>query len=55
VLPGSPPVKLLPWRPQQFRVKEFPDVIVAFTVENGVVTSMRQRDPSGEYTFPRER
>jgi hypothetical protein len=54
VLPGAKPVDLVPWRPQQFRLKEFPDAIVAFTVENGKVTAMRQRDPSGEYVFPRE-
>ena len=44
---------LLPWRPQQFRIKEFPDVVVSFTVEGGKVLAMRQRDPSGEHTFPR--
>jgi len=44
---------LVPWRPSQFRVKEFPDVVVSFTVEGGKVIAMRQRDPSGEYTFPR--
>ena len=45
--------ELQPWRPGQFRIKEFPDVIVSFTVEGGKVTSMKQRDPSGEFTFPR--
>ncbi len=54
VLPGARPVALVPWRPQQFRLKEFPDNVVSFTVENGRVTAMRQRDPSGEYVFPRE-
>ena len=44
---------LQPWRPQQFRVKEFPDVVISFTVENGRVVAMRQRDPSGEFVFPR--
>lgn len=44
---------LQPWRPQQFRIKEFPDVVVSFTVENGKVVAMKQRDPSGEFVFPR--
>jgi hypothetical protein len=44
---------LQPWRPYQFRVKEFPDVVISFTVEGGKVVAMRQRDPSGEFVFPR--
>ena len=44
---------LQPWRPQQFRIKEFPDVVVSFTIENGRVVAMKQRDPSGEFVFPR--
>jgi len=44
---------LQPWRPHQFRIKEFPDVVVAFTVENGKVIAMRRRDPSGEFVLPR--
>jgi hypothetical protein len=45
--------ELKPWRAHQFRIKEFPDAIISFTVEGGKVTSMRQRDPSGEFVFPR--
>ena len=44
---------LQPWRPGQFRVKEFPDVVVSFTTEGSKVVAMRQRDPSGEFVFPR--
>jgi CubicO group peptidase (beta-lactamase class C family) len=44
---------LQPWRPQQFRVKEFPDLVISFTVEGGKVLAMRQRDPSGEFVFQR--
>ncbi len=44
---------LQPWRPHQFRVKEFPDVVISFTVEGGKVLAMRQRDPSGEFVFQR--
>jgi len=50
---GAGGVDLQPWRPHQFRVKEFPDVVVSFTVEGGKVLAMRQRDPSGEFVFPR--
>ena len=44
---------LQPWRPQQFRIKEFPDVVITFQVEGGKVVAMKQRDPSGEFVFPR--
>ena len=44
---------LQPWRPHQFRIKEFPDVVVSFKVEGGKVIAMQQRDPSGEFVFPR--
>jgi CubicO group peptidase (beta-lactamase class C family) len=44
---------LQPWRPQQFRIKEFPDVVISFKVEDGKVLAMQQRDPSGEFVFPR--
>jgi hypothetical protein len=53
VFPGNPPLELKPWRPHQFRIKEFPDVVISFDMENGRVLAMRQRDPSGEYVFPR--
>jgi CubicO group peptidase (beta-lactamase class C family) len=51
---GQPFQKLLPWRPRQFRVPEFADVTIEFVVDNGKVTAMKQRDPSGEYTAPRQ-
>ena len=51
---GAGGFDLQPWRPHQFRVKEFPDQIVSFTVENGKVLAMRRRDPSGEFVFPRQ-
>ena len=54
VFPGQPFQRLQPWRPHRFRVKEFSDVVVEFVVTNGRVTSMKQIDPSGEYTFPRK-
>jgi len=39
---------------QSFRVKEFPDQVISFTVQDGKVTAMRRRDPSGEFVFPRQ-
>lgn len=54
VLPGGSPTELKPWRPREFRLKEFPDAVVSFTMKDGKVTDMRQRGPSGEFIFPRE-
>ncbi|HEX7980680.1 MAG TPA: serine hydrolase, partial [Gemmatimonadaceae bacterium] len=54
VLPGARPTELVAWRPHQFRVKEYADVVISFDVEGDRVTAMRQRDPSGEYVFPRD-
>lgn len=54
VLPGQPEDRLIPYRGLQFRVNEFSDLIVEFVVENGQVKAMKQRDPSGEYVFPRK-
>lgn len=48
---GGPDLE--PWRANEFRIKEFPDVVIEFTVENGRVTAMTQHDPSGEYVLPR--
>jgi CubicO group peptidase (beta-lactamase class C family) len=50
---GAGGADLQPWRPHQFRVKEFPDVVISFTVEGGKVVAMRQRDPSGEFVLSR--
>lgn len=55
VRPGSPFQPLVPWKPRRFRVKEFSDVIVEFTVgPDGKVTAMKQIDPSGEFVSPRQ-
>ena len=36
------------------RLKEFPDVVFEFVVENGEVTAMKQVRPEGEFRFPRK-
>jgi len=53
LLPGQPETRLVPYKGLLFHVKEFSDLTVEFVVENGVAKAMKQRDPSGEYTFPR--
>ena len=45
---------LLPWQPNRFRIKEFPDVIFEFAVANGRATGLKQVTPSGEYPFARK-
>jgi len=51
---GAPFQALVPWQPHRFRVPEFADVTVEFVLEDDRVVAMKQRDPSGEYTFPRQ-
>ena len=45
---------LMPWRPNRFRIKEFPDVVYEFTVANGRVVELKESDPSGEFKYPRK-
>jgi hypothetical protein len=52
-IPGNPFQALLPWKPRQFRIKEFSDVVFEFEVKDGQVTALKQRKPSGEYRLPR--
>ncbi|HVN75127.1 MAG TPA: serine hydrolase [Thermoanaerobaculaceae bacterium] len=54
LLPGQPETRLLPYKGLQFHVKEFSDLTVEFVMENGQVKALKQRDPSGEYVFPRK-
>jgi CubicO group peptidase (beta-lactamase class C family) len=54
VYPGQPDEKLLPYKGLMFRIKLFSDVIFEFVLENGRVTALKQRDPSGEYVFIRK-
>jgi len=54
VFPGATEQKLVPYKALKFRIKEFSDVIFEFVVENGQVTALKQRDPSGETVFKRK-
>src|SRR5262252_1319631 len=54
VFPGGPPRKLIPIKGLQFRTPQFSDEIYEFVMENGQVKALKDRDPSGEYSFPRQ-
>jgi CubicO group peptidase (beta-lactamase class C family) len=54
VAPGQPEEELIPYKGLKFRIKEFSDLIFEFVIENGQVKALKQRDPSGEYVFPRK-
>lgn len=53
VFPGAPPVLLSQVKGLQFRAPQFSDVIFEFVVENGRVTALKQREPRGEFSFPK--
>jgi CubicO group peptidase (beta-lactamase class C family) len=52
--PGGPPVKLIPIKGLKFRTPQFADDIYEFVMENGKVTALKERDPSGEFTYSRQ-
>lgn len=52
--PGGPPVRLIPIKGLKFRTPQFADVIYEFVMENGQAKALKERDPSGEYTYPRQ-
>ena len=52
--PGGLFQALQAWKPRQFRIKEFSDVVVEFEGKDGKVTAMIQRDPSGEFRLARK-
>jgi CubicO group peptidase (beta-lactamase class C family) len=54
VFPGGAPQKLIPVKGLQFRTEHFADTIYEFVLENGQVKALKERDPSGEFTFPRQ-
>jgi CubicO group peptidase (beta-lactamase class C family) len=53
VFAGQPERKLIPYKGLKFRIPEFSDVVWEFVLEGGQVKSLKQRDPSGEFTFSR--
>jgi CubicO group peptidase (beta-lactamase class C family) len=54
VFPGAPPEKLILMKGLQFRTQRFADDIYEFVMENGQVKALKERDPSGEFVFPRQ-
>jgi CubicO group peptidase (beta-lactamase class C family) len=52
--PGGPPQQLIAVKGLTFRTPQFADDTYEFVLENGVVKSIKERDPSGELTYPRE-
>jgi hypothetical protein len=38
----------------QFRTPQFADVVYEFILENGQAKALKERDPSGEFTYPRQ-
>ena len=52
--PGGPPEKLIPIKGLKFRTPRFADTIYEFVMEQGKVTGLKERDPSGEFTYTRE-
>ncbi len=54
VFPGQPTYQLIPYKIHRFRVSGFADFVFEFVLENGKVTLLKQRDPSGEYQFKKK-
>ena len=54
VFPGAPPQPLIHLKGMQFRTPRFADDIYEFVIENGQVKALKERDPSGEFTYPRQ-
>ncbi len=54
MFPGGPPQKLVLVKGLQFRTPQIADVIYEFVLANGEVTALKERSPSGEYTFSRQ-
>ena len=54
VFPGAPPQKLIHIKGLQFRTPRFADDIFEFVLENGQVKALKERDPEGEFLYPRQ-
>ena len=52
--PGQPTLKLIPIKGLKFRTPQFADDIYEFVMENGQVKALKERDPSGEYSYSRQ-
>jgi hypothetical protein len=54
VLPGSPPYSLTHTKGMRFRIPQFSDLIFEFVMESGQVKALKEKDPSGEFSYPRK-
>ena len=54
LFPGGPPQALIPVKGLTFRTERYADDTFTFVVDNGAVTSIKERDPSGEISFQRQ-
>ena len=53
VLPGQPVMALQQVKGLVFRTPRFSDSTLEFVVQGGQVTGLKQKDPSGEFVFPK--
>ncbi len=54
VSPGAPPLPLNQVKGLRFRTPQFSDTIFEFVVENGQVKALKEKDPSGEFSYPKK-
>jgi len=54
VLPGQPVIPLSQVKGLTFQMPRFSDVTLEFVVQDGHVRGLKQKDPSGELTFPKK-
>jgi hypothetical protein len=54
VAPGAAPMPLNQVKGLRFWTPQFSDTIFEFVVENGQVMALKEKDPSGEFSFPRK-
>ncbi len=52
--PGQPPMPMKQSKAMTFKLPQFSDLTIEFLVENGKVTAVKQKDPSGEFVFPKK-
>ncbi len=52
--PGQPDYDLKQAKGLVFKLPQFSDLTIEFLVEDGQVKAIKQKDPSGEYTFPKK-
>jgi hypothetical protein len=54
ILAGQPAYQLDPVKENTFRIKQFSDITLKFTIEGNIVKAVEQIDPSGVYKFTKK-